>query len=54
MAHSNPPNDSSERNTLEDGRAEWSRPALHRLNVGDAERLTKISNDGIQGKGFYS
>jgi hypothetical protein len=40
------------KSNLEDGRAEWTRPALHRLNITDAEALQKLSNDGLQGKGI--
>ena len=37
---------------LEDDRAEWIRPTLHRLNINSAEHLQKLSNDGQQGKGI--
>jgi hypothetical protein len=44
--------DDSGQPQLEEGRAEWTRPALHRLNINSAETLQKLSNDGQQGKGI--
>ena len=47
--------DEGDRNNLMDGRAEWSRPAMHRLNVDGAENLQKVSMDGEGlGKGTQS
>jgi hypothetical protein len=52
VAHINPPTDEGERPPLEDGRAEWIRPALHRLKVSNAEAAQKKANDGVLGKGI--
>ena len=35
-------------------RAEWTRPALHRLRARDADAHQKEANDGVQGKGVIS
>ena len=37
-----------------DGRSEWIRPALHHLNVSDAENKQTEADDGVQGKGIKS
>jgi hypothetical protein len=54
MAHTNPPIDPSEGERTEDGRADWHRPAVHRLKVNNAEATQKRSDDGVQGKGLFS
>jgi hypothetical protein len=41
----------TDRTEPEDSRAKWDRPALHRLNVKDADNQQKKSDDGVQGKG---
>jgi hypothetical protein len=46
-----PPTGQVEPTKVEAGRAEWTRPALQRLRVSDAETLQKKSMDGVQGKG---
>ena len=52
MPHKPSSTDDSGQPHLEDDRAEWTRPALHRLNINSAEHLQKLSNDGLQGKGI--
>jgi hypothetical protein len=52
VAHFNPPAHEGERTHLEDGRAEWSRPALHRLKVSSAEAKAQKADDGVKGMGI--
>jgi hypothetical protein len=56
MAHPNPPPKprEHERSQLEDDRADWSRPGLHRLSVNEADTHPKVSRDGALGKGDVS
>jgi hypothetical protein len=52
VAPINPPTDEGERTHPEDGRAEWTRPALHRLKVSSAEAKGQKGDDGVKGMGI--
>lgn len=51
MAHTDRSAESSKGERSRDGRAEWDRPALYRLNINEADTAQKEAMDGILGKG---
>jgi hypothetical protein len=51
MAHTDRSAESSKGERSRDGRAEWDRPALYRLNINEADTAQKEAQDGILGKG---
>jgi len=51
MAHTDRSAEWSKGEPSHDGRAEWDRPALYRLNINEADTQQKEAQDGILGKG---